>query len=79
MSNWDADAREFTLAVVRRGETFTANDLWEAGLEEPPSHRRVLGKVLLDLEAAGRLHRTGRRARSVGGHGGLVLEWRRVR
>lgn len=73
-NHWISEARGFVINNVEPGRPFTGNDLWRAGLPET-KNRRNLSKVLLSMEAEGLIRRTGRRVRSVGGHGQPILEW----
>lgn len=68
-------ARAWVLEKVPEGKVFSGNDLWARGLPAP-SNRRLLGSVLLRLEAENLLERRGSTA-SAAGHGGKILTWRR--
>lgn len=76
LETWEQEATLFTRRFVRaRGtEPFSGNDLWEAGLPYT-GNRRDLSKVLSTLEREGVIVRTGRKVKSVGGHGQSINEW----
>lgn len=57
--SWNREADATIRAVAARGEPFTADDLWEAGLEKPPTPA-ALGPVFLRAAKAGLIRKTGR-------------------
>lgn len=75
IAEWRANARAWVMAHVPPGTSFSGNDLWKRGLPAPPN-RRLLGSVLLGLEADGYLSRQGQTV-SEGGHGQSINVWHR--
>ena len=73
IAQWRAMARNWIRSRFVVGATFSGNDLWKRGLPAPPN-RRLLGSVLLGLEADGFLTRKGQTT-SEGGHGQAIKVW----
>ena len=57
--HWLLSARAIVLAVSRRQEEFTSDDVWKAGLENP-REPRALGPVMNSLAREGAIIQTGR-------------------
>jgi len=61
----------------RQGQTFSANDLWAAGLPHPPDRRR-LNTVLGELARKGLIERTAVKVPSHRGNSHPIRLWRAV-
>ena len=74
---WQEEAEEFVIRYVatRPGQTFSANDLWNAGLPHPSDKRR-LNRVLLGLASRGVIEATDRKVPSLKGWGVPIRLWR---
>lgn len=73
--DWDAYALTFIREHGADGRTFTANDLWSAGLDEPPTASRI-GIVLKHAAKEGIIRRTGIEMNGTHrGHGGIIMRW----
>jgi len=70
-TDWGQGALAFIKAYP--GRTFSANDLWAAGLPVP-ANRMWLGLVLRQAAKEGAIRRVGLEG-TTRGHGGIIMRW----
>lgn len=76
---WQERARSMVTTVANAyPESFTADDVWDCGLEQPPNDPRALGGVFRRLAREGLIEKTGRFARSHRRHSTPLIEWRLI-
>jgi hypothetical protein len=76
-SAWMVKARALVVDVAKRKDTFTSDDVWQAGLETPPEPR-ALGAVMNELARAQLVEKTGQYVKTARKtrHNAPVAVWR---
>ena len=72
---WTGIAREFVRGWLEENPTLFPDDLWTAGLPEPPNHRRALGPVLAYAKREGWMERSTDWRQSVSSHLAHKIVW----
>ena len=73
---WNLYARRWLTAYLRANELMFPDDLWAAGLVDPPNTRRALGPVLRWASMHGLMTRTSSTRPSVASHLSPGFVWR---